>query len=1189
MMNLSKSFRTMFWLVCCVYSQSILIAQTQTQTSVDAALRYIEQHYTDWGLTDADIRDMAVQYQYQSSNNGATHIFFVQRNAGIELYNGILNVNVNAKGKVFHVGKRFEPDMKNRCNASIAAISAEQAITFAKQEVGQSAAPLRIKEQPNEHTYIFEAATGSTDDIRVTLNYVATDKETPIKLAWNVQFHPRQAQHLWSIQVDALSGSIIKKQDLMTHCQFHKDTYQHEDNCVEANHNLITKNDDTQQFTPTSVTAQYRVFPLPIESPAHGDYTLLTDPADPTASPYGWHDTNGAIGAEYTITRGNNAHAYLDIANSNAPNPAYPEPNGGAALIFDYPFDDVNAEPTNYGNAAVTNLFYMCNAMHDFAYNYGMDGPAGAFQQNNYGTGGTGNDPVKAEAQDGSGTNNANFATPNDGQSGVMQMYLWTREAASGSRVFNVTAPAQVAGSYESSRADAQGWGGAITTTPVSGAVAIADDGSASPTRACFPLINDVQGKIVLIDRGECEFGCKSLNAQNAGAIAVIICNHLDELLNMGSGICGNDVTIPVVQLKKSDCQIIRTQVDNGLMVALQEPAVQEGPDNLDGDFDNGIIAHEYAHGISNRLTGGPQNSNCLGNAEQMGEGWSDFIGLVTTVNSDDVSQRRRGVGTYVLREQNQGTGIRRYPYATDMALNPLVYDNVAENTEVHAVGEIWTAMLWDLYWAMVDKYGWSADLLNGNAGNNKAIQLVMDGMKLQPCTPGFEDGRDAILAADMEFNNGADQCLIWNVFARRGLGYYASQGSSNSALDGVSSFETYPFCSNELKVTKTVTPTIMAGDQIIVTIKLINYKENPVSNVVIRDYIPVGTTYVAGSANNGGTSAGSEVNFTVNNLNVGDSITLSYKLNTPDNVLSTRIFYDNLENGDFNWEVLSNRGSDTWSVGTSPTAPSPNTIWQVPITLNTNDQILDMINEVTIAGTQPVLRFAHKYNVGLKNDGGFVQVSTNGGNTWFDLGSKMFRKGYDGIISYSSVPLPNQYVFTGNSSNYQTTYADLSAYIGQDAIFRYRFVSDSLIEAPTGGGWFIDDFEVIDMKNYLSEVCVTTEQGDNICKIPTGRGTVVQPGSVLNTHEINASSFAVSISPNPAHDILNIGISSERAKPYDISITALDGKVLENIALQSQSNYINKTINIAHLPTGMYVVKVKSDNEVVVTKVVKR
>ena len=63
----------------------------------------------------------------------------------------------------------------------------------------------------------------------------------------------------------------------------------------------------------------------------------------------------------------------------------------------------------------MTNLFYFCNIMHDFVYGLGFTESAGNFQTNNFGRGGTGNDSVRAEAQDGSGTNNANFATPPEG------------------------------------------------------------------------------------------------------------------------------------------------------------------------------------------------------------------------------------------------------------------------------------------------------------------------------------------------------------------------------------------------------------------------------------------------------------------------------------------------------------------------------------------------------------------------------------------------------------------------------------------------------------------------------------------------------------------------------------------------------------------------------------------------------
>ncbi|MBK9957456.1 MAG: M36 family metallopeptidase [Chitinophagaceae bacterium] len=109
-------------------------------------------------------------------------------------------------------------------------------------------------------------------------------------------------------------------------------------------------------------------------------------------------------------------------------------------------------------------------------YNYGFTEVAGNFQSNNLGRGGLGNDAVNADAQDGGGTNNANFSTPSDGSSGRMQMYLW----------------------------------------------------SGSPQK--------------------------------------------------------------------------------------------------DGDVDNGVVLHEFTHGISNRLTGGPALSGCLQNTEQMGEGWGDYF-----------------------------------------------------------------------------------------------------------------------------------------------------------------------------------------------------------------------------------------------------------------------------------------------------------------------------------------------------------------------------------------------------------------------------------------------------------------------------------------------------------------------------------------------------------------------------------
>jgi extracellular elastinolytic metalloproteinase len=159
----------------------------------------------------------------------------------------------------------------------------------------------------------------------------------------------------------------------------------------------------------------YRVF---VNSPATGAQQDVPGPAPYTASPSGW------LGSS-TTTIGNNVDAYLDRDNNNAADasgrPTAPDQN------FLFPWDGAQA-PTTAANqlASVTNLFYLNNVLHDRLYGYGFTESAGNFQQNNFDRGGAGGDPVNAEAQDGGGTNNANFSTPTDGSRPRMQMYLWT-------------------------------------------------------------------------------------------------------------------------------------------------------------------------------------------------------------------------------------------------------------------------------------------------------------------------------------------------------------------------------------------------------------------------------------------------------------------------------------------------------------------------------------------------------------------------------------------------------------------------------------------------------------------------------------------------------------------------------------------------------------------------------------------
>ena len=250
-------------------------------------------------------------------------------------------------------------------------------------------------------------------------------------------------------------------------------------------------------------------------------------------------------------------------------------------------------------------------------------------------------------------------------------MYLWN----SGGEVFSVTEPAAVLGGYENGDAD---FGPNIIADniDIEAEIVIAEDADPdNPTFACGDIVNgsEIEGKIALIDRGGCFFDQKAINCQNAGAIAVIICNFDPNPMGMAASGTQPNPDIPTISLGAQSCDKIKVWAGRGLIGRIKAP--DGSLVDLDGDYDNGIIAHEYGHGISNRLTGGPSLAGCLGNNEQMGEGWSDFFSLITTVEPGDQGTDARGIGTYAQRQPVTGSGIRPRPYSTDFAINEMTYD----------------------------------------------------------------------------------------------------------------------------------------------------------------------------------------------------------------------------------------------------------------------------------------------------------------------------------------------------------------------------------------------------------------------------------------------------------------------------------------------------------------------------------
>ncbi len=140
-----------------------------------------------------------------------------------------------------------------------------------------------------------------------------------------------------------------------------------------------------------------------------------------------------------------------------------------------------------------------------------------------------------------------------------------------------------------------------------------------------------------------------------------------------------------------------------------------------------------------------------------------------------DLDTDARGMGPYLIGQPPTGGGIRNFPYSTDLVVSPLTYGDISSLNWPHGVGEVWAASLWEMYWNLLGPHGFDPDLYAGFGGNNLAIELVIDGMKLQPCNPTFVTGRDALIDADDSANGGANLCLIWNAFAKRGVGSSAS------------------------------------------------------------------------------------------------------------------------------------------------------------------------------------------------------------------------------------------------------------------------------------------------------------------------------------------------------------------------------------------------------------------------------
>jgi extracellular elastinolytic metalloproteinase len=735
----------------------------------DVALRYVSEHPGSFGVTRADVRDLTVTSAYRSSDSDITHVNLNQRFERREVFGAHATVNVDARGRVIFAGGSLV--RARAADKAVAGLDPVGAVEAAAGALGldepRSVRVLRSRGGVAKRTVV---SPGGISDEAIPARLGWQPTKSGLRLAWQLTIDDSSDDHLWNATVDAETGELLDRDDWTSH----------------ASPNAV---DDG---------SSYRVFEFPKGDPNDGPRTLAVNPADALASPFGWHDTNGAVGAESTLTLGNNVHAYSDRDANNQPDPGS-DPDGGPALTFDFAADYLNEHPQTYPDAAVTNLFYWCNVVHDLTYQYGFDEAAGNFQVNNYGRGGVGGDDVRCEAQDGSGTNNANFSTPaNDGGRPRMQMFLWPGAQFGQPNALTVDGPSGAAGTYPANFAR---FTPAPTRAGFAGTIVLADDGVGAGADGCQPYSLPA-GAIALVDNStECNAHTRAVNAQSAGAVALVVAHNATGEPPILSGSMDPAVAIPAIAVSQESGNAIKA----GLPATGRVHRNLDRPPMRDADFRSETIFHEYGHGVSNRLTGGP-NVNCLTGNEQAGEGWSDFLAITFLMNpAIDDPEGPRGYGQWALfADSRVGPGFRPRPYSRNMELQPFTYDSIKtgawlDGTSLalpHGLGHGWAAVLWDMTWDLVEKHGFNPNAYAewDTGGNNRAIQYVMDGLKMQGCGPGLVVARSAIIAAQEALTDGEDTCTLWASFGRRGFGFSAVQGTTNRD-DNAEAFDTHPDC----------------------------------------------------------------------------------------------------------------------------------------------------------------------------------------------------------------------------------------------------------------------------------------------------------------------------------------------------------------------------------------------------------
>ena len=282
------------------------------------------------GYQSNDISNWKIQSDASSLNKDVWYYYVVQTHNNVEIRNAIANINVNnGVGTLNNI--EFIKDVVAKANISIPNISTKEAVNKALAYLNiKSNSDLRAIDK-SENRVVFNSIDATRSEVSVELVYENTDDDN-LKLAWNVNLELKEQPHWWNIRIDAATGDYLSKNDWMTSCSFGESMAIHASHSTHNDFDFFAQDSKDVKNTTSIMVPSYRVLPYYVESPNHGDFELIVNPAHSTASPNGWHND----GAARTDTGGNNVLAYDDSSNPSNNGPTTDQSSTG--LVFDYAY-----------------------------------------------------------------------------------------------------------------------------------------------------------------------------------------------------------------------------------------------------------------------------------------------------------------------------------------------------------------------------------------------------------------------------------------------------------------------------------------------------------------------------------------------------------------------------------------------------------------------------------------------------------------------------------------------------------------------------------------------------------------------------------------------------------------------------------------------------------------------------------